>query len=168
MLAHAGSLSTGVTIGTTLASTGIKAATQEVVEEVLDNLTGGLRGLTKAKGGRWYCEKPQDVLGGASKNGFPEMAPGKGRGLGAKAPEQVTPGIRKLEGQYVDDLGRTQPWEAHYDKFGRQIERTDWNAGNRTQNIPNIHYHTKEFGTNSYNHGPSRVDHAEGIGPLSQ
>jgi hypothetical protein len=67
MLAHAGSLSTGATIGTTLASTGIKAAAQEVVEEVLDNLTGGLRGLTKAKGGGWYCEKPHSVLGGASK-----------------------------------------------------------------------------------------------------
>lgn len=103
-----------------------------------------------------------------SKKGFPVMTPGKGRGLGAKAPEQVTPGIRKLEGQYVDDLGRTQPWEAHYDEFGRQIERTDWNAENAAQSIPDIHHHTKEYVPNSFHHGPARIDHVEGVGPLSQ
>lgn len=35
--------------------------------------------------------------------------------LAGKAPGQVTPGTRVLQGQYVDDLGRVQPWTARYD-----------------------------------------------------
>jgi hypothetical protein len=42
----------------------------------------------------------------------------------AKAPRNVTPGVRELEGHYVDDLGRVQPWRAHYDEHGRLIGRT--------------------------------------------
>jgi RHS repeat-associated protein len=171
-LEHAGSLVTGAGLGAAAAG-GFRALAHEVAEEAISEVTGGLNDLAKvAKNATDFAKRTQEVGSGwfhrASKKAFPDMAPGKGRGLGAKAPEQVTPGIRKLEGQYVDDLGRAQPWETHYDEFGRQIERTDWNAGNPTQNIPDIHYHTKEFGPNSYNHGPTRVDHAEGVGPLSQ
>ncbi|MCP4344039.1 MAG: hypothetical protein GY795_00755 [Desulfobacterales bacterium] len=51
-----------------------------------------------------------------------------------------------LEGQYIDDLGRVQPWKAYYDEYGRLIARTDFNAGNRASGIPDIHHHTYEWG----------------------
>jgi hypothetical protein len=66
--------------------------------------------------------------------------------LTAKAPYQVTPGTRVLNGQYVNDLGRVEPWTAHYDQFGRLTARTDFNAGNNAAGIPDIHYHTYEWG----------------------
>ncbi len=66
--------------------------------------------------------------------------------LGTKAPKQVTPGTRTLNGQYVNDRGRVEPWTAHYDEYGRNIARTDFNAGNKTQGIPDTHYHTYEWG----------------------
>jgi RHS repeat-associated protein len=69
-----------------------------------------------------------------------------GEYLAAKAPEQVTPGVRVLEGQYVNDLGRIEPWTAHYDEYGRFIARTDYNAGNLAEGIPDVHYHTAEWG----------------------
>jgi len=61
----------------------------------------------------------------------------------SKAPDQIAPGsARVLEGQHVDDLGRVQPWRAHYDEFGRQIGRTDYNAENKAKGYPATHYHT--------------------------
>jgi YD repeat-containing protein len=69
-----------------------------------------------------------------------------GKYLANKAPKQVTPGIKELTGQYIDDLGKVQPWKAHYDQYGRLIGRTDFNAGNITQGIPDIHYHLYEWG----------------------
>lgn len=63
-----------------------------------------------------------------------------------KAPKQVTPGTQKLEGQYINDKGRVEPWEAHYDEYGRQIGRTDYNAGNQVQGIPDTHFHTYKYG----------------------
>jgi RHS repeat-associated protein len=68
-----------------------------------------------------------------------------GQYLAGKAPRQVTLGTRILEGQYVDDLGRVQPWRAHYDQYGRLIARTDFKAGNTTQGIPNVHHHVYEY-----------------------
>jgi YD repeat-containing protein len=50
------------------------------------------------------------------------------------------PGVRELEGHHVNDQGRVEPWRAHYDEFGRQIGRTDYNAGNRAAGIPDTHY----------------------------
>ncbi len=41
---------------------------------------------------------------------------------------------------------RIEPWEAHYDQYGRQIGRTDYNAGNPVENIPPIHFHAYKFG----------------------
>ena len=64
----------------------------------------------------------------------------------AKAPKQVTPGTRTLEGQYINDKGRVESWRAHYDEYGRQIGRTDYNAGNRAEGIPDTHHHTYEYG----------------------
>jgi len=69
-----------------------------------------------------------------------------GEYLATKAPNQVTPGIKALIGQYIDDLGRVQAWTANYDKYGRLIARTDFNAGNLKQGIPKIHHHTYEWG----------------------
>lgn len=51
-----------------------------------------------------------------------------------------------MSGQYVDDLGRVQPWKAYYDEYGRLVGRTDYNAGNKAQGIPDTHYHTYEWG----------------------
>ncbi len=75
-----------------------------------------------------------------------DAADDAGRYLAKKAPKQVTPGTRRLEGQHVNDQGRVEPWVAHYDEYGRQIGRTDYNAGNRTAGIPPTHYHRYEYG----------------------
>ena len=40
-------------------------------------------------------------------------------------------------------IGKIQPWQAHYDKFGRLLERTDWNAGIIKSGIPDTHHHIK-------------------------
>jgi len=68
-----------------------------------------------------------------------------GEYLATKAPKQVTPGTRVLEGRYINDLGRVEPWSAHYDAFGRLIGRTDFNAGNAAQGIPMTHYHVYDW-----------------------
>ncbi|MFC5404400.1 RHS repeat-associated core domain-containing protein [Cohnella soli] len=69
-----------------------------------------------------------------------------GEYLSRKALNQVTPGTRELSGQYIDDLGRVQPWKAYYDEYGRLIARTGYNAGNKAQGIPDTHYHTYQWG----------------------
>jgi RHS repeat-associated protein len=77
----------------------------------------------------------------ASKKGtFPDEI------FSSKASKQVTPGTKTLEGQYIDDLGNVQPYQAHYDEFGRLKGRTDYNAGNKAHNIPDVHNHTYEWG----------------------
>ena len=85
-------------------------------------------------------------------------------GLAGKAPKQVTPGTRRLEGQYVNDRGVIQPWVAHYDDYGRLIARTDYNAGNQAAGIPPTHYTTFEYdatyplGRRTANHVPGEFD----------
>ena len=81
--------------------------------------------------------------------------------LGKKAPSQVTPGTRVLEGHYIDDLGRSQPWLAHYDEFGRQIARTDFNAGNASQRIADVHHHIYEY-TSQFPLGHEIASHVPG------
>ena len=71
---------------------------------------------------------------------------GVGEYLAGKAPLQVTPGTHYLEGVYMNDLNIVQPWEAHYDQYGRLIARTDYNAGNVAQGIPDTHYHLYKWG----------------------
>lgn len=51
----------------------------------------------------------------------------------------------------MNDLGRIEPWEAYYDEFGRNIARTDYNAGNKAAGIPDTHYHVYEW-TQGANH----------------
>jgi len=64
----------------------------------------------------------------------------------SKAPYQVSPGVRKLEGQNINDQGRVEGWIAYYDRFGRLEARTDFNAGNEAVDIPDIHHHTYVWG----------------------
>ena len=83
-----------------------------------------------------------------------------GQYLAGKAPKQVTPGTTTLTGQYVDDLGRVQPWKAHYDEFGRLIGRTDFNAGNAAAGIPSTHYHVYDHSSGTIH---EIIKHAEGV-----
>jgi len=84
-----------------------------------------------------------------------------GEYLSNKAPYQVTPGTRQLNGQYVNGMGRVEPWTAYYDEYGRLIARTDYNAGNKSAGIPNIHYHTYEW-SNPGTAGHESGSHIEG------
>lgn len=93
-----------------------------------------------------------EVLRGAPTNIGP---------FSSKAPRQVTPGTRELEGHYVDDRGRVQPWRAHYDEYGRMIGRTDYNAGNRTAGIPDTHHERWEY-NNEFPLGRKAQNHISG------
>ncbi|MFP4307498.1 MAG: RHS repeat-associated core domain-containing protein, partial [Desulfococcaceae bacterium] len=88
---------------------------------------------------------------------FSKKAPGS---KGSNLP-QVTPGTKNLQGQYINDQGRVESWDAHYDKYGRQVGRTDYNAGNKAAGIPDTHHHTKEY-NEQYPNGHSTGDHIEG------
>jgi uncharacterized protein RhaS with RHS repeats len=79
----------------------------------------------------------------------------------SKAPRQTTPGTKALEGQYINDQGRVEPWKAHYDEYGRQIGRTDYNAGNKSAGVPATHYHTREYNA-QFPLGTSTGDHLPG------
>jgi len=60
--------------------------------------------------------------------------------LGHKAPLQTTHGVRQLDGTHITSNGRAEPWIAYYDKYGRQIARTDYTTG-----IHGTHHHTREY-----------------------
>jgi len=69
---------------------------------------------------------------------------------GFRAPKQVTPGTRRLEGEYINDIGpggvRVEPWVAHYDEYGRAVARTDYNAANKAAGVPPVHHETYTWG----------------------
>ncbi|XXY17422.1 PAAR-like domain-containing protein [Sorangium sp. So ce216] len=121
--------------------------------------------------GRWCSPDPWQIRGGLDLLGFdgsPTIATdplGLAKQprvpLGGKAPQQVTPGTRMLEGQYVNDVGRVEPWKAYYDQYGRQIGRTDYNAGNKAQKIPDVHYHEYEY-NKKYPEGKETKKHESG------
>jgi YD repeat-containing protein len=90
-----------------------------------------------------------------------ETPPAPGDYLADKAPKQVTPGTRTLEGQHVNDRGRVEPWRAHYDEYGRLVGRTDYNAGNAAHGIPDVHHHVYDWSTRGAP-GRAMVDHAPG------
>jgi len=77
---------------------------------------------------------------------------------------RVTPGISQLTGQYINDQGRVEPWQAFYDRFGRLVGRTDYNAGNIAEGIPDIHYTAWEYNA-VYPHGRRVINHAPGEFP---
>lgn len=105
----------------------------------------------------WFNLKKVGVVGKkvTKKGTFPDEI------FSTKAPKQTTPGTKTLEGQYINDKGRVESWKAHYDEYGRQIGRTDYNAGNKTQGIPSTHHHTKEYNA-KFPTGRSTGDHIEG------
>jgi hypothetical protein len=120
----------------TAATAGIKAATQEVVEEVLDNLTGGLRGLTKAKGGEWYCEKPQDVLGGASKKAMGEAHNAANAAKYSEHLKQLekygSAGTKELQNGRIRYYGNVTPASKPGEMAGRRVVREwDPSTGNK-------------------------------------
>jgi RHS repeat-associated protein len=84
--------------------------------------------------------------------------------LAGKSPRQVEPGIKTTSGVHVNDVGREEPWVAHYDDYGRFIGRTDYNAGNEAQGFPDIHYHVYEY-SDEYHYGHYIIDHAPGEYP---
>jgi hypothetical protein len=94
-----------------------------------------------------------------------EAADDVGNYLAKKAPQQVQPGVRTLEGQYINDLGRVEPWVAHYDDYGRQIGRTDYNAGNKAAGKPDTHYHRYEYGPGFSPKGKEVEKHVPGEFP---
>ena len=77
-----------------------------------------------------------------------------------KAPKQVTPGTKTTEGQHINDQGRVEPWKAAYDKYGRLKGRTDYNAGNKSKGIDDVHHHTYEYGPG--NNGRESGSHISG------
>jgi hypothetical protein len=77
-----------------------------------------------------------------------------------KAPKQITPGTWALNGQYINNQGRVERWQAFYDVYGRQIGRTDYNAGNRSEGIPETHHHVYYYGPG--NNGTEIISHAPG------
>ena len=90
--------------------------------------------------------RPTEAPEPTGANEMSEAAENVGEYLAKKASKQVTAGTTMLEGQYVNDLGVVQPWKAFYDKFGRLIARTDYNAGNAAAGISDTHYHLYEWG----------------------
>lgn len=132
-----------IEIGSQIAETGsvsdVGAVGKAAVEgAVIGAVTGGIGNVAKAaKVGKAAV----NVGKGVTKKGtFPDEIFSK------KAPKQTTPGTKTLEGQYINDKGRVEPWKAHYDEHGRQVGRTDYNAGNKAQDIPDTHHHTYEYG----------------------
>ncbi|WP_416235254.1 RHS repeat-associated core domain-containing protein [Nitrospirillum sp. BR 11163] len=103
-------------------------------------VTGTLMMAAPTNGGN---SQNQNQGGGTGGGGSDEPP---GNYLAGKAPLQVTPGTDNLNGQYINDVGRVEPWNAHYDQYGRLIGRTDYNAGNPRANIPDVHYHTYVWG----------------------
>jgi hypothetical protein len=80
------------------------------------------------------------------------------------APRQTTPGTTVINGEHVNDLGQVEPYQAHYDEYGRQVGRTDYTGGNATQGIPPIHHHATIY-TPEFPAGldlPPALDHAPG------
>ena len=93
---------------------------------------------------------------------FPSLWPTVGRY--GDAPETLANrGEQVLEGAMVDEDGIVQPWQAWYDRFGRQIARTDW--GN-TQHHTDPHYHVYNPNTSQMWRGSGPIivkNHEPGI-----
>ncbi|MEZ4313928.1 MAG: hypothetical protein R3F14_38390, partial [Polyangiaceae bacterium] len=136
----------------------------EVIDELLtiaqtaEVLAAGVESAAANTGGGTPTAKGNAKSDGAGAGGGSEPF---GEYLAAKAPKQVTPGTRKLQGTYKNDLGRIEPWEAHYDQFGRLSARTDYNAGNAAQGIPDTHHHVYDWSSRG-SAGQEVVKHAAG------
>lgn len=109
-------------------------------------MTDGAGDLARASA-TWSDSNSMMSSNGDSSSTESSDAEGVGEYLDTKAPKQVTPGTSVLEGQYVNDVGRVEPWTAYYDEYGRLVGRTDYNAGNVAQGIPDTHYHVYDWTT---------------------
>jgi hypothetical protein len=98
---------------------------------------------------------------GSSGTEQPDDNLNPGEYLAGKHPQQVEPGIRTRSGVYVNDLGREEPWTAHYDEYGRFIGRTDYNAANKAAGIDATHYHIYEY-SGQYPYGHYTQNHIPG------
>ena len=135
------------------------AANSSSYDSSTTNTTGSYdanSGSTNIAGQGSYAST-QNSGGGtyAHTNNFPNEV------FSSKAPQQTTPGTSTLEGQHINNQGRVEPWTASYDSYGRQIGRTDYNAGNKTENIPDTHHHTREYNAR-YPEGKRTGDHIPG------
>lgn len=125
--------------------------------------TIGDDGLTLGKAPKTeISDKAKEISKAAKELG--KVTDEDGKFIG-KAPEQVTPGIKTLKGQYKDDRGNIQPWEAHYDQYGRQIGRTDYNDENRAAAKPEVHHEIREYGPGFSYKGKSVINHEPGEYP---
>ena len=61
------------------------------------------------------------------------------------APMQTSPGVRRLSGTHINDLGMEEPYVAYYDEYGRIVGRTDSALGDASQGIDPIHSHIYSY-----------------------
>ncbi|MCC6131245.1 MAG: hypothetical protein IT186_15110 [Acidobacteria bacterium] len=87
---------------------------------------------------------PQFLL---SRRSAADKALDAGFAPGAKAPDQVTPGISEVDGVYDPaDRSEPEPYRAHYDQYGRQVGRTDYTDQPDPSTHTNPHHTTREYG----------------------
>jgi RHS repeat-associated protein len=126
------------------------------------------RGAGRAGGGAGGGGGRSGFVGGGGRRGaggaggLPSGGKDPGEYLARKAPRQVPPGTRELEGVWVNDKGRVEPWKAYYDQYGRRIARNDYNAGNKKKGIPDTHHHKWEYGPGYSNGRKVPPDHFPG------
>jgi RHS repeat-associated protein len=102
-------------------------------------------GCTVGSGGICLAGAPAIIGGGAALGTLAGVA--LGNALDGKAPDQVTPGIRDIRGVYYPpDRTKPEPYDAHYDQFGRQVGRTDWTGQPDPETHTDPHHHTREYG----------------------
>ncbi|KAA3606479.1 MAG: hypothetical protein DWQ01_17620 [Planctomycetota bacterium] len=116
---------------------------KEFLKEMFEKLKDKAKKCTKGGGD---LRNAAQKVGGSNFDLGKASAARNGRGFGAKAPQQVTPGVQHLQGQYIDDVGQVQPWRAQYDEFGRLKERTDFTDLPDPSTHTNPHHHTREYG----------------------
>jgi hypothetical protein len=158
-----GAFGAGALVGAIGAAVGLDATVTVIAGSVVGGYVGsevgGAVGSYGGPGGRLIGSVGGAIVGGCTGSagavvGYdvtaqilaaPVEAQVPGGYLAGKGPAQVEPGVTQLSGQYVNDLGRVEPWTAYYDEYGRMIARTDYNAGNVTDGIPSVHYHVYEY-----------------------
>ncbi|RFA31089.1 hypothetical protein CAL65_22585 [Alkalilimnicola ehrlichii] len=164
---------------------GLLASSMRQVDDLVDaglQQLGQLGQWGRGKGGNGRTDQGNPSQGELSDSGSGPQgqgaAPSAGGGAGdvlkegtfpdelfsKKAPKYIAPGTKTLEGQYINDRGRVEPWKAHYDDYGRQVGRTDYNAGNRAAEIPDTHYTRYEYDA-KYPDGRQVDNHSPGEFP---
>ena len=130
--------------------------------------TSGAYGAGELGGAGWWIAfdiaSGTPMMPGREK---PEPPPTPNFAPRGKAPDQVTPGITNVKGEY-DPPTRSQPepYSAHYDQYGRQIGRTDYTDQPDPSCHTNPHHHIREYGPG---YGPKgKETYFPGPHPLDQ